>query len=94
MRCNVSMAAGALTAAAGQPTAASNTLSVLWDQQGPQVSSGQNSMIVACCGRQDEQLGAVPGFRPTVPLPPSPFDTSRASTRWGATHLRLHLASL
>ena len=39
LRCNVSVAAGALTAAAGEPTAGSNTLSLLWDLQGPQVSS-------------------------------------------------------
>lgn len=49
VRCNVSVAAGALTAEAGQPTAASNTLSLLWDQQGPQVSSGLSSMVLAGC---------------------------------------------
>ena len=37
VRCNVSVAAGALSAAAGEPTAASNTLSLLWDLEGPQV---------------------------------------------------------
>ncbi|PRW60393.1 type 1 secretion target domain-containing [Chlorella sorokiniana] len=36
VRCNVSIAAGALSAAAGEPTAASNTLSLLWDLEGPQ----------------------------------------------------------
>ncbi|PRW60571.1 rhamnose-binding lectin-like [Chlorella sorokiniana] len=36
VRCNISVAAGALRAAAGEPTAASNTLSLLWDLEGPQ----------------------------------------------------------
>mgnify|MGYP001810831479 CR=1 FL=1 len=35
--CNISVPAGALSDAVGEPTAASNMLVAVWDQQGPQV---------------------------------------------------------
>jgi len=45
VRCNVSVAAGALSGAAGEPSAASNTLSLLWDLQGPQVGCAAVQLV-------------------------------------------------